>query len=259
MNGDSWVGSMLQEFHDIVPLVAQGYADNFDLESLLKLQRNYATHFMRSANMRSSTNRKTYLNATVLNNELPLSFIDPRRMHGLGANQIDQFDRKKIMKWKYKWRDNLRSILKETGKRTMARNLHLGRNFNNSEDFASFENDPVSENDPISEYDAIYDTAELETTTKVPETLPIAAIESAQIRTSANPDIPNPTVPGPDLENSDDLDEDLGYESEEIDDEMADLSQIMNEDPVFCPWYMNNDYHEPTNQDRFKTRFFVRL
>ena len=80
LNGDSWVGSMLQEFHDIVPLVAQGsvlnkrdsagkislvkfetlgqgYADNFDLESLLKLQRNYASHFMRSAHGRSSNGR----------------------------------------------------------------------------------------------------------------------------------------------------------------------------------------------------------
>ena len=84
------------------------------------------------------------MNSTILNYELPLSLIDPRGLHGLGANQIDQFDRKKILKWKYKWRDNLRSILKESGRRTLARNGALGRNLNSSADLEinDLENDP---------------------------------------------------------------------------------------------------------------------
>ena len=71
------------------------------------------------------------------------------------------------------------------------------------------------------------------------------ALETAEIRTSASaPSDPDPTVPGPDPSD---------YEIEGYDEELEDEGiDIMDEDPIFCPWYVNNDYHEQTNQEKFE-------
>ena len=105
MNFHSIKGYLREELQAAVMLVANGFADNFDLESLLKLQRNLEVDFMQKFNARSSYGR----NATksLKSSKIPTSIFSP-----ISANSADKINRTQLEVLKGKWKEKLEKVIK---------------------------------------------------------------------------------------------------------------------------------------------------
>ena len=80
----------MPELQAAVMLVANGYADHFDLESLLKLQRKIHNQYYKSSIMRSSNSKKSD-RSRLIKTEIPLGMINPLSKFGIDYNAADRW------------------------------------------------------------------------------------------------------------------------------------------------------------------------